>query len=385
MAYYTVRLRDVVESKTHYGSPMQPTHKERIEMGRQKVFDFDYPLFDESYRKEFETRFIRNFYMNEISEETFGLWKFKLETWLNLHMPYFNQLYRSTLLEYDPLINTDYKVTSLGKKNIKFDEKGNTIVDTTIDKSGSKKFAEDFDGKVINDGNSNTNTTDNLDSENNVKGNVNTDTTSNTKTDLDKNQTVKDTGIKNENSTSNTTDNSFDRKIETDTPDSRLQITTNEDGTGVIEYASNIGENKGKKTSQTTTSGHEDTENTRTNKETSTVDLSDNGNTKTDATSDTTHKENAKGSSETTAHNEEKSVKNTVANTSTNEGTKGNVTGGSDRNNMTDEVKDYIEHRVGKQGVETYPEMVMKFRKAMINVDEQILRAIRKELFMIVY
>lgn len=385
MAYYTVRLRDVVESETHYGSPMKPTTKERIEMGRQKVFDFDYPLFDESYRKEFETRFLRTFYMNEISEETFGLWKFKLETWLNLHMPYYNQLYRSTLLEYDPLINTDYKVTSLGKKNVKFDEKGNTVVDTTVDKTGSKHFAEDKEGKTTNDGKSNTNTKNNLDSENNVKGNVNTDTTNTGKTDLDSNQTVTDTGVKNDNSTSNTTDNQFDRKITSDTPDSRLQITTNEDGTGVIEYASGIQEDKGKKTSQTTTSGHEDTENKRTNKQTSTTDNTETGNSKTDATSDTTHKENATGSSDTTVRNEENSTKNTVANTTTKDGTVGNVTGGSDTNRLTDEVKDYIEHRVGKQGVETYPEMVMKFRKAMINVDEQILRAIRKELFMIIY
>ena len=385
MAYYTVRLRDVVESETHYGSPMQPTHKERIEMGRQKVFDFDYPLFDESYRKEFETRFIRNFYMNEISEETFGLWKFKLETWLNLHMPYFNQLYRSTLLEYDPLINTDYKVTSLGKKNVKFDEKGNTTVDTTIDKTGSKKFAEDKEGTVTNDGNSTTNTKDNLDSENNVKGNVNTDTTSNGTSDVNKNGTVSDVETKNGTDKGVKNQNSFDRQINTNTPDSRLQITTNEDGTGIIEYASEINEDKKTFKEDHDNNTTENNKNDRTSEEITAGKTSETGNSKTDATSDTTHKENATGSSDTTAHNEEKSTGNTVANTSTNEGTKGNVSGGSDTNRLTDEVKDYIEHRVGKQGVETYPEMVMKFRKAMINVDEQILRAIRKELFMIVY
>ena len=357
MAYYTVRLRDVVESETHYGSPSQPTHKERIEMGRQKVFDFDYPLFDESYRKEFETRFIRSFYMNEISEETFGLWKFKLETWLNLHMPYFNQLYRSTLLEYDPLINTDYKVTSLGKKNVKFDEKGNTSVDTTIDKTGSKKFADDTEGSVTNDGTN----------------------------DVTKDGTVTDVEEKIGSDKGNKDQKTFDRNIETDTPDSRLQITTNEDGTGVIEYESKIAEDKKSFREDHDVSTKENNKNDRTTNETSKGKTSDTGNVKTDATNDTTHKENATGSSDTTAHNEEKSTKNTVQNTTTNEGTKGNVSGGSDKNNTTDEVKDYIEHRVGKQGVETYPEMVMKFRQAMIKVDEQILRAIRKELFMIIF
>lgn len=385
MAYYTVRLRDIVESETHYGSPMQPTTKERIEMGRQKVFDFDYPLFDESYRKEFETRFIRSFYMNEISEETFGLWKFKLETWLNLHMPYFNQLYRSTLLEYDPLINTDYKVTSLGKKNINFDEKGNTNVDTKIDKVGSKKFAEDQEGNVTNDGNSNTDTKDNLNSENNVKGHVNTDTKNDGTNDVTKDGTVSDVEEKIGSDKGNKDQKTFDRNIETDTPDSRLQITTGEDGTGVIEYASKIAEDKKNFREDHDISTKENNKNDRTSHEESKGKTSDTSNSVTDATNDTKHKEDATGNSKTTAHNEEKSTKNTVQNTSTTDGTIGNVNGGSDKNQKTDEVKDYIEHRVGKQGVETYPEMVMKFRQSMINVDEQILRAIRKELFMIVY
>src|SRR5690606_30755344 len=50
--------------------------------------------------------FIRHFYMREIGFETEGLFKFYLETWLLVHMPYYNQLFKSELIEYDPLSNS---------------------------------------------------------------------------------------------------------------------------------------------------------------------------------------------------------------------------------------------------------------------------------------
>src|SRR5690606_40563614 len=54
----------------------------------------------------FETYFIIHFYMREIGFETEGLFKFYLETWLLVHMPYYNQLFKSELIEYDPLSNS---------------------------------------------------------------------------------------------------------------------------------------------------------------------------------------------------------------------------------------------------------------------------------------
>ena len=39
------------------------TTAQKIEKGRTKLFDFNYPIFDENYRSVFETHFIRNFYI----------------------------------------------------------------------------------------------------------------------------------------------------------------------------------------------------------------------------------------------------------------------------------------------------------------------------------
>lgn len=63
----------------------------------------DYPLFSELYRKELNNKIIRHFYMREIGQETFGLFKFMLRRTLFEVMPLHNQMYESQLLEIDPL------------------------------------------------------------------------------------------------------------------------------------------------------------------------------------------------------------------------------------------------------------------------------------------
>src|SRR4051794_36040800 len=108
MASYTMELRNYIEMWAQ--NEDLPT-REIIERGRSKLFDFEYPLFDPDYKKVFETHFIRKFYMREIGFETEGLFKFQLETWLIINMPYFNKLFESEMLQYDPLSNTKLDVT----------------------------------------------------------------------------------------------------------------------------------------------------------------------------------------------------------------------------------------------------------------------------------
>lgn len=71
------------------------------------IFDFDFPIFDETYRNVLETKILRHFYMREIGYETIGRWKLALSDRLNVIMPYYNQLYKSELLEFNPLYDVD--------------------------------------------------------------------------------------------------------------------------------------------------------------------------------------------------------------------------------------------------------------------------------------
>lgn len=81
-----------------------------------KVFNFDFPIFDEDYRNPLCVKILRHYYTREICEETVGLWKLRLCNRLNEIMPYYNKLYLSELIEFDPMKDTDLKRTG-NKKN----------------------------------------------------------------------------------------------------------------------------------------------------------------------------------------------------------------------------------------------------------------------------
>lgn len=94
---YTMTLKEIIENKIN-------------------IFDFDYPIFNEDYRKILEDKIIKHYYFYEIGTETVGKFKFYLREKMNLIMPYYNKLYESELIKYDPLIN--YKIEDQYTKDL---------------------------------------------------------------------------------------------------------------------------------------------------------------------------------------------------------------------------------------------------------------------------
>lgn len=108
MSKYTTELRFICESLTGNNESVGRNGiKEIITNAAPLIFDFEFPIFDEDYRLPLEIKILRHFYTREICEETFGLWKLRLEDRLNLIMPYYNQLYKSELLNFNPLYDVD--------------------------------------------------------------------------------------------------------------------------------------------------------------------------------------------------------------------------------------------------------------------------------------
>ena len=121
MSHYTTEVRFICEQYAgEFTSSDYSTVESIIENSRKKIFDFDFPIYDESYRSVLETKILKRYYTREIGFETVALWKFWLNKRLNEIMPYYNQLYKSTLLEFNPLYDADYTTTSNANK--KFDE-----------------------------------------------------------------------------------------------------------------------------------------------------------------------------------------------------------------------------------------------------------------------
>lgn len=146
MSKYTTELRYICETYARLTeSEDYRSIDSIIEEARHKIFDFDYPIFDEDYREVLETKIIKHYYLREIGAETVGLWKFFLSRRMNEIMPYYNQRYESTLIEFNPLHDTDLTTDhNIDLGNVK-NEIGENI--------GKTNNVTSFDGKVITDGN----------------------------------------------------------------------------------------------------------------------------------------------------------------------------------------------------------------------------------------
>lgn len=108
MSKYTTEVRFIVESLAGLKESVGYTQvSDVIAKSRTKIFSFPYPIFDENYRPILETKILKHYYTREIGAETFGLWQLWLDRKMNEIMPYYNQLYKSELLQFNPLYDYD--------------------------------------------------------------------------------------------------------------------------------------------------------------------------------------------------------------------------------------------------------------------------------------
>lgn len=117
-----------------------------IKQSAPVVFNFDFPVFDENYRLPLETKILRHYYTREICEETVGLWKLRLEDRLNLIMPYYNQLYESATLKFNPLYDVDYYKTGDRKNKGKTDTNNETTRTANGEKNDSVNMTTKHSG-----------------------------------------------------------------------------------------------------------------------------------------------------------------------------------------------------------------------------------------------
>lgn len=109
MSLYTTEVRYICETAAGYKeSQGQKKVNEILSECWDKVIPQDWPIFDEDYRSVLCQKILKHYCTREIGLETVGLWQLKLETKLNEIMPYYNELYRTTLIEFDPLRDVDY-------------------------------------------------------------------------------------------------------------------------------------------------------------------------------------------------------------------------------------------------------------------------------------
>lgn len=112
MSRYTTQVRFICEQLAGYPEEVGfPSVDDIIKKAAPKIFNFQYPIFDENYRIELETIILRHYYTREICAETVGVWKLWLEARMCEIMPYYNQLFKSELLKFPPFQDVDYRTT----------------------------------------------------------------------------------------------------------------------------------------------------------------------------------------------------------------------------------------------------------------------------------
>ena len=150
MAQYTIELRKILSTRDIFKS-------------------IDYELYNNDLKPIFEDKFIKRFYFREIGVETVSRFLINLEQTLNEIMPYYKQLYDTTLLKYDILNNTEI-IEEVTREIVKADKSlvlgtntsTGTSFDTPITSTNNYRSKPSF----INEG------VDNIDTKNQSEGNT---------------------------------------------------------------------------------------------------------------------------------------------------------------------------------------------------------------------
>lgn len=116
MSKYTTELRYICESITGLTeSKGVNSVNDIIKQAAPLIFSFDFPIYKEEHRLELECKILKRYYTREIGAETYGRWKLFLDERMNSIMDYYNKLYESAELEFNPIV--DYKVTRKGSNS----------------------------------------------------------------------------------------------------------------------------------------------------------------------------------------------------------------------------------------------------------------------------
>ena len=407
MSDYTTQIRFICESKSGMTESVGFNGiMEAIENSVDDIFSFDWPIFDEAYRVPLEIKILRHFYTREIGEETFGLWQLRLCDRLNVIMPYYNQLYKSELIKFNPMYDVDL-TTEHSRAN-----------DGIVDKSEHTDFSRTDSSERVNkqigseDGISDTDSVGTFDSE--ISGR-NTETTQNSNSaNSGEESSVNSSNITNSsedstsnskswgsNVTSNSGENEGNRKNKnvnrfSDTPQGNVSIgnapkgsTGGTDGNVDIDsvfgngYLTNVTivddktETKDKNKSESLS---DETNEGLVNQKINRRDSNDgvvNQSVKRDESG------NSSGTKNGTQNTERNDTKKDKVNTNTssifdreeNENYNGN---GTHTNDVTGKIKnisteDFIQRVSGKRGGLTYSKMLDEFRKTFLNIDRMIL------------
>lgn len=322
MSVYTTEVRYICEYEAGLTESVGFNDVDSvIEESWDKIFA-DFPIFDEAYRKPLCKKILQHYYTREICSETVGLWKFWLNQKMREIMPYYNQLYSSESLKFDPL--NEINLTRIINEE--------TTGNATRTDTGSTRN---------NDASKSDSTTTNGGYEENSGS---SDTTSEQKRDRNTHDTLT------ANDTSTSTETSDGKNLHSDTPQGSIQnITEN----GYLTDATITNDSKNVTANQTNKTDKATVDNETENGTVTTV----NGNTHTINTNSTTKTNNlTSGSVDSQNTNKENKAENRVLSETLN----------------------------GKNSSASFSKLLSEYRETFLNIDIMVIMELT-DLFMNIY
>lgn len=119
MSKYTTQVRFICETMSGLSESQGFNSVDTVlNNSWNKIFTTNCAFFDESYRSVLCKKILKHYYLREIGAETVGEWQLWLNTRLEEIMSYYNKLYESANMVYNPLedVNTTrtHKITNKG-------------------------------------------------------------------------------------------------------------------------------------------------------------------------------------------------------------------------------------------------------------------------------
>lgn len=342
MSKYTTEVRYICEEAAGLDESVGYNDVERVvQTAYPKIFSSSLEFYNDETKARLLPKILIHYYQREIAFETVGLWKLKINQKLREILPYYNQLYASEALEYDPLKNVDNTHTHEGDYT---DNRGgsNTKVDNTTE---TRNLTTVDDGRTSYDHNEDT-----------ILRHDKTTTRGN------------DTVQRGNDSVARTVQNGGDKwTLFSDTPQGGINGVQNAGGTS---QSGTLSDN-----AYLTTATHE------TETPAQTTDTTSYGNV-TNTFGNVVESYNKDGDKADHIDSDgwdKLDNTNTQTGTITHTGTTTNQRAEEDTGNDA-----YENHETGKIGVMTYQEMQMKWRESFLNIDMQIIDELN-DLFMKVW
>jgi len=103
--------------------------------------------FTDEYLAQLYHAILAHYYFDEIGSETYGLWRYRLNTKMTEIIPFYDEIYRTVLLDFDILKNVDYNTTSNRDKNTDSTENKTKDTDATNTDNNTQDYTRKVDGK----------------------------------------------------------------------------------------------------------------------------------------------------------------------------------------------------------------------------------------------